>query len=289
MITRDIEHGLTKLDIFESVEELVEFAMSVPRIRMDPVLADHTDEGDNKHRFTGRQFDAWVDVQAATRSAWDEGLQVLADMLAQLTTADLPKPVCRKRKLRWRDDDGDELDNDRLRSGQQFWRSAYRQQVAGPQVVTILVDVAANCGVKYLDILWRGAAAVALTKILEDAGYRVELWSVLSDRELWNQRGTDYHNLTGVCLKRPSDPLDESTLITAVSGWFFRTVHFRAYCQGTKKINLGLGHTTAPTAEQLDEFSTDPQRIVIKGAFTFDDAVCTAREALAAFTTRSEK
>jgi hypothetical protein len=268
--------------IFDSLDEFVRFAQAVPEHR----LVSH--DWPTRSSFSGRSFSGWPEVYKATREAWAEGLEVLDRMLTDLADAKLPKPTSRKRKPRFRDDDGDEVDFDRLRCGQSFWRTTRRQSTKGPATITILVDVAANCHVKHEDILWRGAAAVALTKLLEEAGYRVELWAVDMSESLWSNRSKghcDTAGLMAVRLKAPGDALDVSTLISAVSGWAFRTVYFRSMCcEGKKRIDDALGYARAPSAADIAQITPDAKAVLIAHAFDYGEAVRQVREQLAKLT-----
>ncbi len=106
----------------------------------------------------------------------------------------------------------------------------------------MIVNVGGNCGTRHRNLLWRGAAAVALTRLLEEAGYRVELWAAVKVTRVWQRKDKfDTAVMDAVCLKRAGDPLDESTLISAVSGWFFRTVTFRGWCTGKHVVCSHLG------------------------------------------------
>ncbi|MGD0653123.1 MAG: hypothetical protein ABSA16_02155 [Thermoguttaceae bacterium] len=271
--------------VFDSMDEIVNYVSIVNQSRVE----DH--DCTQRESFTGRRFSDWAEVYKATREAWPEGIEVLEKMLTDFGGTELPKPVSRKRKMRFAEDDGDELDYDRLRSGQAFWRYTRRANTKGPATITIMVDVAANCHVNHQDILWRGAAAVALTKILEEAGYRVELWLIDKTVGVWskNDRKYDIDAMHAVCLKRPSDVLDTSTLISAVSGWCFRTVFFRACCAGSHYIDSGLGHAQLPNNNDLDEVSRDAKRILIAGVWNYEDAVELIKNTINSITTNNKK
>ena len=98
----------------------------------------------------------------------------------------------------------------------------------------------------------------------------------------------NYYSTSGfaaVCLKRPSEPLDESSLINAVSGWGFRTVWFQASCLGELRINPTLGKARTPTNTELDHITPDANRVLIADAWTYSDAVAKVRQAIATITT----
>jgi len=275
-------YGRTMLQRFDSVDELLADVRDLPESR----FGGQCDV--DRLGFIGRKFRFWTEVDEAAQTAWDDGLEIVDRMLGDLADASLPRPTSRRRRTRFAEDDGNELDYDRLRSGQPFWRTSRRENTRGPATITIIVDVTAHCGVRHKDILWRGAAAIALTKLLEAAGYRVELWAVGVSQDTWRRSTTDTPNeFTAVCLKRPGDPLDISTLVSGVSGWFFRTVFFRAKYLGREKVKMGLGTPRKPTPKDLDHITTDANRVLISGAFDYDAAVSKVRAALQTLTERS--
>lgn len=235
--------------------------------------------------FVGRTWESWDAVSRDCQTAWTAGADTVTELRDALDLADLPRPVSRRRTLRWREDDGDELDRDRLYAGAAPWRATVRECRSGPQFVQIVTDVCTPCNIDHDDILWRGAAAVALTDILESAGYRVELIAAQYVTHAYddNRRGL----AAAVTLKRPGDPLDIATLAAAVSGWAYRSVWFAAYpyCQ-PNDINGGLG-TVQPLAEALPALVGPPaancQRIVCQKIFSAPAAITWLRNSLAAF------
>lgn len=233
--------------------------------------------------FVGREWESWKAVERDCQTAWTDGADIVTQLRDSLDLSDLPRPVSRRRVLRWREDDGDELDRDRLYAGASPWRATMRESRHGPQFVQVVTDVCTGACVDHKDILWRGAAAVALTDILESAGYRVELVAAKYVTHAYddNRRGL----AAAVTLKRPGDPLDIATLAAAVSGWAYRSVWFAAYpfCQ-PNNINGGLGNVQ-PLAEALPALIGEPaancSRIVCHGVFSAAAAITWLRSALA--------
>jgi hypothetical protein len=262
----------TEVIVADSVGELVD-AVTVGREKHDePFGHDVCDSS-----WLGRRFDDWTDVVEATRSPWDDGLQVVDRMVSALNDARLPKPVSRRRKTRFAEDAGDEIDNDRLRDGRDYWRRCERQNISGPATITVIADMRAACSVNHRDILWRGAAAVALTYLLEEAGYRVELWAAQAEKDAFSGRerkkGTDM--FVAVCLKRPSDPVDLGALVAGVSAWFYRLIGFGA-------ANIVRNRKPTPYAgfdrpggvnPFLDTITRDEHRVVVEGVWS-EEAAC---------------
>ena len=264
------QHYQTHVRTFDSVEDLISSCQAVRESATKNVNPF------NRLDWVGRSFYSWPEVYSAARSPWDTGRQVVERMVGQLESTDLPKPKSRKRKTRFAEDDGSELDYDRLRSGQEFWRRCERQNTAGPQTVTIVIDLNAHAGIDHEDILWRGAAAIAMTKILEQADFRVELWTIHCADKCYSD-GTGHCN--AVCLKRAGDPLDLATFSAAVSGWFYRSLMFRAKAI-PRKVVRGAGKPRAPRYSETQLVTNDPNAIVISGVYDEFGAVYLARAVL---------
>ena len=275
---KNATYGETDGRVFDSLADMVAACQAIPAER-----SIHGSCNIDSAKFVGRRFRDADDALAALQTAWSDGIEIVERMGRELDGANLPKPTSRRRKMRFSESDGDEVDYDRLRCGQDCWRTTRRQSTSGPATITVVVDVCANARVKHSDILWRGAAAVALTKRLEEAGYRVELWAVALSVE-------NYYKVSGfnaVCLKRPGDPLDESSLINAVSGWGFRSLWFLASCFGSLEINPSLGKARAPTSDELDRITPDAKRVLIADAWTYSEAVSLIRQTIHRITTNA--
>ena len=259
--------------IYESVSDMVDEA-NQPDAHRQERYSEFTTS------FIGRDIKTWFAARSACSSIWRQGDEIISGMLAELGRVDLPKPKCRKRRRHWSEDNGGEVDYDRLRIGQPFWRESRREQHTGSQFVTIVVDLGANCGVKADKILWRGAAAVVLAKLLEEAGYRVELWGCFRASGMYHVGPRDI--FSAVCLKRPQEPLDIQSLTIAVSGWFFRTVGFRSFCVASRGTDSCLGSHRIPEDACLDEITPDAKRITIHSVWAKDAAIELVRQTVAA-------
>ena len=154
------------------------------------------------------------------------------------------------------EDNGDELDYDRLRDGRDFWRTSRRENTHGPSTITIVVNVGAGCRVKHEDILWRGAAAIALATRLEEAGYRVEIWAGWRSVRLRSTRPNptrkshyDVAGVAAICLKRPDDPLGADADTTDgldISGAIVDEIHAHKSRELWDVLETGTGARTQP-------------------------------------------
>jgi len=206
-------------------------------------------------------------------------MKVFDRMSGELHDAHLPRPASVRRQRVWREDTGEEVCIDRLMADKPFWMATQRERRAGPQTITLVTDMATRGSVDPDDVLWRGAAAVALTHILEQAGYRVELWLVRHSRSAF----TDGRNgCIALNLKRCGDPVDASALINAVSAWFYRTVYFAAYAASGCEPDSSQGSPASPTA-MLPYVTSDQTVMVSTGLWSYSDAVAWIRQQLESF------
>jgi hypothetical protein len=194
---------------------------------------------DNEAEFRGRELASYDALGEAVLSEWQHGIELFDKMQSDIQAEQLPTPKSRRRTGVWSEDDGDDFNFDRFRTGAPFWRTSKRRSGNGPNVVTICVDVGGNCNIDHEALIWRGVAAVSAAKVLERAGYRVELWACCS---LSGAFRDGFGLFMGVRLKRHNDRLDITSLINGISGWFFRSVLFSLVnvCEG-RTPEYGLG------------------------------------------------
>ena len=254
---------------------------------VEAVAAKHpyTPGGGGDWEFVGRELLTFRDASEASRSLWDYGKKVLDGMVQDLLDAKLPEPKDTRRRTRFHEDNGDELDLDRLRSGQPYWRLAEREDCQGQQTVTVLVDCCAVADVPSDAILWPGAAAVALACLLEEKGYRVELWALTSGHGRFEK--VKEKVVTACRLKRPEDPLDRSSLTNAVCGWYFRTVVFTLLRSLAREVGTvatsGLGNSEATDPGDLRAITSDECRIHVSSTYSRSGAVALVRHELEKF------
>ena len=175
----------------------------------------------------GRSFDGIKEAAAAATKPWDDGIKLVSEMMVELRKEiKMPKPVSLKRQKVWSDEDGDEIDFDRLRAGEPFYRTTKKQNSIRTKQITLIVDVGGACSRRAKELLWRGIACIALAKILEDAGFRVEIWTIEAATGAFKS-GKGLATLTK--LKGMKDRLNIGTIAATVSAWYFRSVGFNCY------------------------------------------------------------
>lgn len=258
--SRDSNH----LFIFENMTEVVEFT--------DKTLYKHRDPS-----WVGEDLMSWEDVEKRTKEAWEFGAEVVNSFVERLIKeeTDAIKAVkSRKRKTSFSEDEGEEFDYERFMNGEKFWKHTKRETREGANEITIVVDTSTPSFQSTEDILWRGGAALALTKILEERGLLVELWMTNGSKLFMG----DYHSVQTLCrLKECSDPLDIQTICNTLAGWFYRSATFallETLCKykGVEPA-YGYGSVAPPTQADLNEITLDDHRIYIKDVYSFSAAV----------------
>lgn len=210
--------------------------------------------------WIGRTFKNFDEVKAATDSTWKEGVDDV-ERMAQALERNLPAPLEVKRRRVWDGYAGDEVCVDRYRHGEDFFRTNARRPQVGPRLISLLVELGQNSDRSSESMKWRGAATVALARILENAGYRAEIRAfVMIDSGILPTSGSnEYENMTVTCeLKEAGDSLDISALVNATSGWFFRTAVFASFGVYGKPLESSLGRMQEANAVSLQYFARNP-------------------------------
>lgn len=224
--------------------------------------------------FIGRELNTFDDVKGAITSNWDEGILTMMEFTERLEKETIPEIKSLKARRRYNHEEG-EIDTDRMLGGNPdyFYKLEKEEDGKLPEV-TIVIDCTGACSIDSMDLLWRGAAAIALTKILEEKGYRSEIWACSGSR--FYHEHPDRGVVVTTQLKKTSDPLDVSTLINTVSGWFFRTEMFTLWAtiarREGKSLAWALGRPYSLTEAELDLITVDEKRIYSTGVFTFSGA-----------------
>ena len=161
--------------------------------------------------------------------------------------AQLPKAVGIGRKL-FKGDQGDSLDIHAVNRGDlsRAWTSRKRLIKVGKTTLRIACDIGGNCGVDAERMAWRGVACIALSEIMQKAGYTCEIVAAfgVSGHILPNcgERMT-----VSIVVKSKGVSADRGMLAASLclSG-FFRTLGFAAVCRAAdeagKEVSGGLGH-----------------------------------------------
>lgn len=253
---------------FDSLQETVD------------IVSKHQKVDNWDYSFLGRSFNRFSQVIEATNSLWKEGMDLYQEMFNQLEQEHVPPPRSIKRKQSWSEEGGDELDLDRLRNQQPYWLTTRKRKVPEAITVTILTDLGGRAYVKSREMFWRGVSSVLCTELLERSGYRVELWGVHRSNYVYSysNRGIG----VAIRLKELNQPLDVSSLVNAVSGWFYRTVIFG--CMDiTPETVCGSRGGTVEINDVVEEVSQDPQLLISQDIWSKEQAINWVKTQLAKF------
>lgn len=153
---------------------------------------------------------------------WPEAVSMVryvADQVRQSRELPLPKSI--KRRPRWSDDDG-EIDVDRAMRGEtEMYRSARRHRTTAPTHIAFVTNLDATIGWWHTNstgVFFRSAASIAMSDILEDAGYSVEIW--IWSRGLNVFPEPDSEQFIACKVKAAGEMVDYDALCDAMSDWF---------------------------------------------------------------------
>jgi hypothetical protein len=188
----------------------------------------------------GEELKSWDQAIKVLREGWPKGAErskKLADSIAAL----LPEPETARRRPRWNDDDGGELDRDRLYTSgvETAFRGTTRVKLRAPRAIKIVANWSMHCGYTGEQVAWNGAAIAALCDLLERADYAAELSLMFA---------TDHYSEGNhiVCVvvrvKTAGEPLSMNA-IAAVAGHagIYRSLGFAAECTTPNQAQFGLG------------------------------------------------
>lgn len=263
-------HFVTFESIYELVDDCTKF---VPDLNKEILAGKNRGSGGlfssvfgnhDTTKWVGRDFkNKWDNVVNAANSPWKEGMEVYDRVSEFLRGATLPKPLSLKRNTRWSEDDGEDMDVEKLQKGQAFWRETYRDQRPGPLGVTLVANVSSSAIYTSEQIMWRGMACILLMEILERSGYRVEMWAGDLSTHVHTMDAKKDH-FTAVCLKRGGDNIDISGVVNATSGWFFRTIFFGAeHISDKSNLYTSDGYGRAGAIGTMLQYITEDKRVIV--------------------------
>ncbi len=231
--------------------------------------------------WTGSQPMSWDEVPQCTTRSWSVAKDQVQGIINQLVEGDtLPRPKSRKRTRRFSEDDGTDVSYDRLAAGHDWWEDTYRANRRGPTTVTIFTNLDAGASTGPYSIFWRGAAAIAATDILENAGYMVELIMWCKGRSVFPH--PHHVQLTVLRLKEAGVPVDMQALCCGLSGWFLRVVVFGSFHLGTRTPDSigGMDYNILPI--DIEQIAIDGSMHVRipPNTYGFEGAVAAARKAV---------
>ena len=216
----------------------------------------------------------WKEATAILGNGWPEGAERLRALAGKLSTQ-LPQAKSIRRKVTWAED-GDEICRDRLQAGQieQCWRTMRRSPFVAPQTVANETTWGGHYQQTAEELFWQGAAAAVVTDILEEAGYRVELYA----NRVSEERGQ--RHCTRLKVKEADMPmrLDGVAAVLCHAG-IFRTFGFLCIEQAEFDVNdWAHGHGSELSRQDAEVLNGGIESVRIGTISTQSQAITVVRQ-----------
>lgn len=152
-------------------------------------------------------------------SGWQDGAKLINDTRGKILGASVQAPASRRLKM----DHGHVTGfNPHVPSMMAGLPSAYSQWSHKPSIsaVRIVCELGANCDKTPAELVWKGASALVIADLLQEAGYAVEIWGCWTVGGFEGKEGC----FVGAFLAKPADsqPIPDLLASTLVSPRFFR-------------------------------------------------------------------
>lgn len=193
---------------------------------------------DRVPNFYGIREGGEPDARQIVLKGFPAGAELVTEIVKQVTD-EMPPPKSRRRSRKWRED-GDEASYERIQLGLEPWLSSHRTLKSACGLVEVISCWGEDCGATIDQLKWSGAAALALTDMLERADYSVELALVAAMMDA--RRNC---SLVRVDLKRMGELLDVEKLAgVAVYPPAWRLYGLCAFQKGP--FSSGIGYDSHP-------------------------------------------
>jgi hypothetical protein len=211
---------------------------------------DHTWMG-LKDEVLNRDEPAVDAAKRLVRDGWRKGVDLMAEIADKITA---PTPKVIRRRQAWREH-GDDVEMQRVWSGnlENAWRTTVRDYRSGPQRVRVLIDAIESGGNGAEGMRWRGVAALKLADLLTEAGYSVQIESVISCKDSSNASKTFKLRTIVKEYETPSDLLTLAAT-TAMPAFFRALMHLWGLKVSQHPRAMGVSYQVrTPTAAEFPD------------------------------------
>lgn len=148
-------------------------------------------------------------------NGFPEGAKAVQELAAKIKEV-IPPPKSRRRMRKW-GEEGDEVGIERyIAQNENMWQSTHRKLCNACGLVELVVPWGLDCGASFNQLKWAGAAALAVTDLLEQADYSVEV-ALVAGMQDWNGATNEpTWSIVRVDLKQMGELLDLEKLAVAV-------------------------------------------------------------------------
>jgi hypothetical protein len=183
----------------------------------------HGEQTSRKHL----SLKSFSDYKEIVKCPWPEAVDSVKKLVQEIKDSGrLPEPASLKRKRRMKEE-GDELDIDSaLRGEKEFYIGTARTVVKGPRSVAIITNLDAGGGWT-AGVFNRSVSAIAVSDILEAAGYSVEIWAWCLGSRVYRHPTSAQFSCT--CVKASGAPMDLDALCDSLSLWITYQIIFASF------------------------------------------------------------
>ena len=210
-------------------------------------------------------------------AGWEDGAKRASVSLGNTQVPEIDGIESMRRNLIF-SDYGETLNIDQAMAGNwdKAWQTCRRIRSGVSRVLSVAIPFGGNCNRSPEEMFWNGAQGMIITDILEDKGYRVQLYGVHYSR---HENGGVVLELDIVNMKRSDEPLrmDSIAAVVAHAG-VFRTAGFASIVAKPLQTNGGLGRCIEESTREgvgiaMKLGRLHPGTITLDGAYTKDKAV----------------
>lgn len=259
MVITESPDRLTYEIYFNSLKDLEN--LQVPEINKKSISLT-VDRKRSKDWFgpSNEGFNSAGSVYKAVQKGWYEGVKKAENLVK-----DIKAPQVQSiRRRRVRGDKGDSLDIHAVNSGKldKAWIRRQKRKTSAPPVLKMALNIAANCETSAKTLYWRGAASVMLTRLLEKAGYMIDISAYCASVSTYADG--QYKN-SAACfqLKKSGDSLLVNNLMACLGlSGFFRSYGFKALASCNQPMAFNYGSTSPTKPSKLNDFHIDGLEVV---------------------------
>ena len=238
------QHQDILLHINSSVKEELEYCRYARSQGYNPYCHDETVDDQPKSKLGRKDLKTFEDAFRAAETRWNYGTRLFNGCMKDVAKEVMPIPQDVRRRPVFSPWEGDEVDRDRLYSGQDFWRGTTKRKLCNSNTICVLVNCSSPWSRQGEEIMWRGVAGTLIADQLEDSGYRVELWACRAgtDTNYGEVEHNDVDVYTSTLVKDSSQPLNWPIMINTMTGWYYRTVTWVSFYHKGYKSHASLGY-----------------------------------------------
>lgn len=263
----------------------MDYAEITKRAESDPLLVPTYNNSFYKQILGMRQEKAWyggftklTDGYDMICSGWEEGARRASLNLGNTQVPEIDGIESMRRSLIF-SDYGETLNIDQAMAGNwdKAWQTCRRIRSGVSRVLSVAIPFGGNCGKTPDEMFWNGAQGMIITDILEDKGYRVQLYGI--HYSVHNAGSGATIELDIVNMKRSDEPLRMDSVASVVAhAGVFRTAGFASIVSKPQQTNIGLGrcleeNTVEGVGIAMKLGKLHPGTITLEGAYTKERAV----------------